>query len=112
MLATLALSVFKLMLSLTNFQGLHTNTCMTIVLNILDRMTEEEEAIAALTRYRESLGNLRLRKNSKKADFVSRIDLFLELREDFAFVQRNLDEQFLATVGAEDHPMNNNKEKR
>ena len=105
-----ALSVFKLMLSLTNSQGLHTNTCMTIVLNMLDRMTEEEEAIAALTRYRESLGNLRLRKKSKKADFVSMIDLFLEQREDFAFVQRNLDEQFLATVGAEDHPMNNNKE--
>ncbi|QDZ23390.1 hypothetical protein HOP50_10g59280 [Chloropicon primus] len=94
-----AISLFKLMLNLSTSQGSHGTTCMKIVVDLLDRVGEEEEAILALRMYQERFSGVRVKRKSKKADFLSRIDIFLKQREDFAFVSKNLDQQFLATIG-------------
>ena len=93
-----ALSVFRFMLNLSGSQTPHAPSCMAIVLSLLDRVSEEEEAVAALRRHQDRYSGVRVRKGTKKADFLARIDLFLEQREDFNFVSRNLDQQFLATM--------------
>ena len=93
-----AVSLFKFLLNLTNARGINAITCMSIVTNMLERVAEEEEAFIALSNYSDRIKGIRIRKKTRKSEFVARIEMFLKQREDFTFVSRNLDEQFKATV--------------
>ncbi len=93
-----AVSLFKFLLHLTHSKGSNAIACMGMVLSMLERVSEDEEAVRALSSYHERSSGARVGKRTRKADFLQRIDLFLQQREDFNFVSKNLDEQFEATV--------------